>query len=191
MSTTEDRAARGPGQGAEVGPVAVGLGSNRGPRARHLAAGRAAVGRLLSDVRCSRVYETAPVGEVEQPAFLNMCCVGRTAVPAGHLLEALLEAEARSGRVRSAGPGDDPRTLDLDLLLYGEERSERPELELPHPRMAGRAFVLVPLAELIPDAPVPGTGRTVRELAGEVEADGVRALGTLDELLEERDATDA
>lgn len=176
------------GQAGSVAPVAVGLGSNRGPRAHHLASGRAAVGRLLSDLRCSRVYETAPVGGVDQPPFLNMCCVGRTAVGPEELLAALLEAEARSGRDRTGEAPGGARTLDLDLLLYGERRAVRPGLRIPHPRMAERAFVLAPLAELIPGTTVPGTGRTVGELAREAGNRGVERLGELDDLLEERDA---
>ncbi len=190
MSNTHDTGRPARGQGGAVAPVAVGLGSNRGSRARHLASGRAAVGRLLSDLRCSRVYETAPVGGVEQPSFLNMCCVGRATVGPEALLAALLEAEARSGRDRSAEPPGGARTLDLDLLLYGARRADRRGLRLPHPRMAERAFVLAPLAELIPGAEVPGTGRTVRELAREAGTGGVEPLGELDDLLEGRDAAD-
>ena len=184
MSNIEDRGPPPPGQGGTVSPVAVGLGSNRGRRVRHLAAGRAELGRLLSDLRCSRVYETAPVGRADQPPFLNMCCVGGTALAADELLRALLEAEARSGRDRRAEPPGGPRTLDLDLLLYGRSRTDRPGLRLPHPRMAGRAFVLAPLAELIPGADVPGTGCTVRELAVRAGTEGVERLGELEDLLE-------
>lgn len=189
MSNTHDRGGPAAGQGEDVGPVAVGLGSNRGPRARHLAAGRTAAGRLLSDLRCSRVYETAPVGAVDQPSFLNMCCVGRATAEPEELMAALLEAEARAGRDRSREAPGGPRTLDLDLLLFGDRRIDRADLRVPHPRMAGRAFVLAPLAELIPGTTVPGTGRTVRELARETGTEGVEPLGPLDELLEEPNAT--
>lgn len=190
MSNIHDTGRTSQRQGGAVAPVAVGLGSNRGSRARHLASGRAAVDRLLSDLRCSRVYETAPVGGVEQPLFLNMCCVGRATVGPEALLAALLEAETRSGRDRSGEPPGGARTLDLDLLLYGDRRVDRCGLRLPHPRMAERAFVLAPLAELIPGAEVPGTDRIVLELAREAATGGVEPLGELDDLLEGHDAAD-
>lgn len=163
----------------------MGLGSNRGDRARHLLAGREALERRLSDLRTSRVYETAPVGSRGQPRFLNACCVGRSTADPARLLEAFAAAERRAGRGPEARDG--PRTLDLDLLLYGDRRISSPGLEVPHPRMAGRAFVLVPLAELIPGVEVPGTGRTVGELAERVGRAGVEPVGALEELVEGED----
>lgn len=177
----QDRAAGGSGR--DVGTlVAVGLGSNLGDRVGQLRRGRAALAELLSDLRCSRVYETDPVGREDQRDFLNLCCVGRTDAGARSLLQALLAAERRAGRRR--GGGDGPRRLDLDLLLYGHRRIREPGLEVPHPRMAGRGFVLVPLAELVPGREVPGTGATVGALAEAVGREGVRALGRLEELRE-------
>lgn len=163
----------------------MGLGSNLGDRVGHLRRGRAALAELLSDLRCSRVYETDPVGREHQPDFLNLCCVGRTEIGPRALLEALQAAERRAGR--RDGGGDGPRPLDLDLLLYADCRIREPGLEVPHPRMAERAFVLVPLAELVARREVPGTGSTVGALAGAVGREGVRAVGRLEELEEGRD----
>ena len=183
----DDSGGGGTGQGGEPVRVAVGLGSNLGERTRHLHAGLRVLGRLLSDLRTSRVYETVPVGGPGgQPRFLNACCVGWTRRSPGELLEAFGAAERRAGR--SAEDRAGPRPLDLDLLLYGERRIESPDLVVPHPRMTRRAFVLVPLAELISDAPVPGTERTVGELAARMDPGGIESLGELEDLLEEEDA---
>lgn len=156
-----------------VVPAAVGLGSNRGDRAGHLAAGVLALDGLLQDLRCSRVYETEPVGAAGQARFLNMCCVGRSRPSPGALLRRLQEIEAAEGRSREAEGAPEPRTLDLDLLLYGEQRIEEPGLRVPHPRMRERAFVLVPLSEVAGGWRDPVTGRTVEEMARRVGDAGV------------------
>lgn len=127
----------------------VGLGSNLGDRFGYLTA---AVMRLhalggVRVTRCSSVYETAPVGLKEQPPFLNMVIEIETSLPPRALLDAMLGVERSLGRVRTVRWG--PRTIDLDLLLYGDVRMRTERLELPHPRMAERAFVLVPLLELL------------------------------------------
>jgi 2-amino-4-hydroxy-6-hydroxymethyldihydropteridine diphosphokinase len=185
---------RAPG-GSSAGPgtlVAVGLGSNLGDRAGHLATGVGGLSELLRDVRCSRVRETEPVGlSGEQGAFLNMCCVGRTGLAPGELLTRLLGIEARAGRDRARperGPG--PRTLDLDLLLYGDEVVDEQGVRVPHPRMRRRAFVLVPLAEIAGSWRDPETGRTISELAQAVDASGVEPYrgelpGELEEVIVE------
>ena len=138
----------------------VGLGSNLGDREGTL---RAAVGRLRSMaatrvVRVSSLRNTEPVGYVDQPRFLNGAVELETELPARELLDVLLELERGFGRDRSASPPRGPRTLDLDLLLYGGEEIAEPGLEVPHPRLHERRFVLEPLAELDPDLEVPGKG---------------------------------
>jgi 2-amino-4-hydroxy-6-hydroxymethyldihydropteridine diphosphokinase len=138
----------------------VGLGSNLGDREGTL---RAAVGRLRSMaatrvVRVSSLRNTEPVGYVDQPRFLNGVVELETVLPAHELLDVLLELERGFGRDRSASPPRGPRTLDLDLLLYGGEEIAEPGLEVPHPRLHERRFVLEPLAELDPALEVPGKG---------------------------------
>jgi 2-amino-4-hydroxy-6-hydroxymethyldihydropteridine diphosphokinase len=138
----------------------VGLGSNLGEREVTL---RAAIGRLrgLPDVEVIQVSsfrDTEPVGPVDQPRFLNGAVELETDLTARALLGALLELERAFGRNRSAGPLHGPRTLDLDLLLYGAETIDEPLLNVPHPRLHERRFVLEPLAELDPDLEVPGQG---------------------------------
>lgn len=168
--------------------VAVGLGSNRGDRAAHLALGRRRLAELLDGLTCSDVYETAPVGEAGTRPFLNLCCVGRTARGPGTLLERLQAVEAEAGRPPAGSAGrSGARTLDLDLLLYGERRVEGPGLTVPHPRLTERAFVLLPLADVVPGWRVPGTGASVRELAGRVEHDGVARVGPLETLTGDED----
>jgi 2-amino-4-hydroxy-6-hydroxymethyldihydropteridine diphosphokinase len=138
----------------------VGLGSNLGDREGTL---RAAVGRLRhlpesKVLRVSTLRNTDPVGNVDQPRFLNGAVELETALSARRLLGRLLELERAFGRDRAAVPAQGPRTLDLDLLLYGQEVIDEPGLEIPHPRLHERRFVLEPLAELDPALEVPGKG---------------------------------
>jgi 2-amino-4-hydroxy-6-hydroxymethyldihydropteridine diphosphokinase len=141
----------------------VGLGSNLGDRERNL---RSALGLLdTEDVRVlaiSRFRETDPVGYADQPRFLNAAALVETDLSAPELLERLLAVERSLGRERT-GPRFGPRTIDLDLLLYGDETIDEPGVTVPHPRLAERRFVLEPLAELEPDLTLPD-GRRVRDL---------------------------
>ena len=114
------------------------------------------------------------MGYLEQPDFINAVARVDTALDPHQLLCALLEIERKHGRVRSVPNA--PRTLDLDILLYGDRTIGEPGLSIPHPRMHERAFVLVPLAEIAPDAVIPGRGSAAALLAG-VAADGVRLIG--------------
>jgi 2-amino-4-hydroxy-6-hydroxymethyldihydropteridine diphosphokinase len=137
----------------------VGLGANLGDRERTL---HAAVDALADEagvevVAVSTLRETAAVGVGEQPSYLNGAAELETTLTARELLDALLVVEQRFGRVRSPGEHG-PRTLDLDLLLYGDEVVDGPGLSIPHPRLHERRFVLEPLAELAPGLVVPGRG---------------------------------
>lgn len=124
--------------------------------------------RALPDttvVGLSTLRDTDPVGFLDQPQFLNGVVELETALTPRTLLETLLELERVFGRDRSASPRQGPRTLDLDLLLYGNETISEPGLEVPHPRLRERRFVLEPLAELDPTLEVPGMGRVETLLA--------------------------
>jgi 2-amino-4-hydroxy-6-hydroxymethyldihydropteridine diphosphokinase len=146
----------------------VGLGSNLGKRKELIGS---ALELLASEegieVRAvSTLRETDPVGYEEQPRFLNGAAELATELSPRELLERLLAIERRLGRVRGKGPRFGPRTIDLDLLLYGEETVDEPGLELPHARLHERRFALEPLAELDPALEVPGRGSVQALLAG-------------------------
>lgn len=150
----------------------VGLGSNLGEREVTL---RAAIGRLRgqADIEVKRVSafrDTEPVGFVDQPRFLNGVVEIETGLSARALLGVLLELERAFGRDRAAAPPQGPRTLDLDLLLYGDETIDEPLLAVPHPRLQERRFVLEPLAELDSGLEVPGQG-PVEALLAKLDSD--------------------
>ena len=113
----------------------------------------------------SSLYSTAPVGFAEQPRFVNAVVALETELTPRELLKGLLVIEQEFGRDRSAGIANGPRTLDLDILLMGNLKISEPELEIPHPRLAERAFVLTPLNEIAPQVVIPESGKTVAQLA--------------------------
>ena len=158
--------------------AAVGLGANLGDAAGTLRAALAALDALPGTrvVRASRLYRTRPWGVQEQPDFINAVAMLDTTLAPRALLDRLHAIERAHGRDRATEPRWGPRTLDLDLLLHGAAVIDAEGLRLPHPRIHERAFVLVPLAEIAPDATIPGAGRA-RELAGAMAGDGVEALG--------------
>jgi 2-amino-4-hydroxy-6-hydroxymethyldihydropteridine diphosphokinase len=145
--------------------AAVGLGSNLGDRAAHLNYGISRLRAVLTDLRVSRFHDTIPLGAPGSPAlFLNAAAVGRTTLTARTLLQTLLAVEAERGRERPHPNA--PRTLDLDLLLFGDAVINEPRLVVPHPRFRERGFVLEPLAEIAPYMTDPVTGKSVVELLG-------------------------
>jgi len=145
--------------------VYVGLGSNLDDPEAQVRSGMRALETLPKTrvVGCSALYRSAPVGLAGQPDFINAVCEIETALDPETLLSALLKIEADHGRQRQIPNG--PRTLDLDLLLYGGETIATPALIAPHPRLHQRAFVLYPLAEIAPELSVPGRGSVARLLA--------------------------
>ncbi|MGH8145013.1 MAG: 2-amino-4-hydroxy-6-hydroxymethyldihydropteridine diphosphokinase [Rhodanobacteraceae bacterium] len=149
----------------EVVAAYVGLGSNLGDPRAQVEHGFQALARLPQTVLGgrSRLYRTPPWGVVEQPDFVNAAARLETSLAPGELLDALFEIEVGAGRVRAIPNG--PRTLDLDLLLYGDVELREPDLVIPHPRLHERAFVLLPLADLAPDLDIPGRGRVASLLA--------------------------
>ena len=139
----------------------VGLGANLGDREATI---REAA-ELIGAARLSPLLETEPWGFLDQPLFLNAVAEVETPLEARVFLVHLLDVERRLGRER-VGPRWGPRTIDLDLLLWGDERISEPGLEVPHPRLAERLFVLEPLAALVPDHEIPGNGTVSEALAG-------------------------
>ena len=146
----------------------VAFGSNLGDREATIRSALAALAAAdgVEVTAVSSFAETDPVGYLDQPRFVNGAAELRTDLPPRALLELLLAVEARFGRDRAAVPAGGPRTLDLDLLLYGDETIEEPGLQIPHPRLHERAFVVRPLAELDPALEVPGKGPIQTLLAG-------------------------
>lgn len=170
----EDGDATG-GAGHDPVRAAIGLGTNVGDR---LATVEAAIwtlddsaGMTVADV--SGIYETLPWGGVDQPPYLNAVVLVDTTMSAPDLLADLQATEALFGRDRSAEVRWGPRTLDLDVLLYGDEEVDRPDLVIPHPRLRERAFVLVPLAEVLPGGRLPDGTRLTTLLAALAPIEGI------------------
>lgn len=151
----------------------IAFGSNLGDRLEHLRAGRTELEAQAGVVSgASRVFETEPVGGPDdQGPYLNAVVRLETGLSAHDLLGVLVKIERRRGRERRERWG--PRTLDLDVLLYGLEVIETDELTVPHPRLQDRAFVLEPLGDLAPELVIPGLGRSVDELRTSVGSAGV------------------
>jgi 2-amino-4-hydroxy-6-hydroxymethyldihydropteridine diphosphokinase len=155
--------------------VYLGLGSNIGDREANL---HAAIERLSANgievLRTSPVYETEPVDYTDQRWFLNLVVEAATVLLPLQLLARTSRIERELGRVRTVAKG--PRTIDIDILLYGRSVIRSPRLEVPHPRMAERRFVLMPLAGLAPDLRDPSTGRSIREMLDTAPPQTIRLL---------------
>ena len=154
-----------PAAGSGSHRVVIALGSNLGDRLDNLQGGLDALfeGPGLEFVAVSPVFETAPAGGPEQPDYLNAVLIAGTWLPAAAVLERCHAAEAAFGRTRDEVWG--PRTLDLDLIVYGDDVIDDPALTVPHPRAHERAFVLAPWHAADPDARLPGRGRVADLLA--------------------------
>lgn len=155
----------------------IGLGGNEGDVATTLAEALWALDALPQSTIQSQsaFYRTPAWGRTDQADFLNAVVELRTRMTARALLDLLLEIEQRFGRVRSSADRWGPRSLDLDLLLYGEDVLDEPGLTVPHPHLHERAFVLVPLAEIAPSLVVPGRGE-VSSLLATVDVSGIEAI---------------
>jgi 2-amino-4-hydroxy-6-hydroxymethyldihydropteridine diphosphokinase len=149
----------------------LGLGSNLGDREQTLRQALTALAEVpgVEVVAVSRFRETDPVGYLDQPRFLNAAAAVETSLGPHELLAALLEVERSLGRTRD-GERFGPRTIDLDLLVYGDRTVGEPGLQVPHPRLHERRFVLEPLAEVAPGLEIPGRG-SVERLLSELDSD--------------------
>lgn len=146
----------------------LGLGSNLNDPPARLAEAVDCLNGLVTALRVSSVYRTEPVGFRDQPDFYNLACLGRATLPPLELLRALLAVESGMGRRRERRDG--PRVIDIDLLAYGDISCDTAELVLPHPRLHQRAFVLVPLAEIVPDWTHPVTDLTPAAMLAALDA---------------------
>lgn len=154
--------------------VYLALGSNLGDRAENLRRARDALAPQVQVLAASSVYETQPWGYLDQPAFLNQVIAAKTMLTPQALLAHLKQIEQGLGRQTTFRYG--PRLIDLDILFYDDLILNQPGLTIPHPQLAERAFVLVPLAELNPDLHHPTLGKTIRQLLASLDAGGVQRL---------------
>jgi 2-amino-4-hydroxy-6-hydroxymethyldihydropteridine diphosphokinase len=160
-----------------VHTVYMGLGSNIGDRDANLSAALRALAAIVTVERVSSVYDTAPMLYTDQPRFHNLVCQATTSLAPGALLHAVKEIERQLGR--TFGPRYGPRVIDIDVLLYDRLILNTSALTIPHPRMAERAFVLAPLAELAPTLKHPVLGEMIAELLRRVAVGDVERVGPL------------
>lgn len=141
--------------------VYLGLGSNLGNREKNIDKALELLSQRMKIEKISSIYDTEPMDNADQPRFLNIACKVQTRLTPEGLLSLAKGIESKMGRQSKSGQ---PRSIDIDILLYGDRVVDTPDLVIPHPRMAERAFVLVPLAEISPDAVHPVTGMKMKEM---------------------------
>ncbi|MDD4635238.1 MAG: 2-amino-4-hydroxy-6-hydroxymethyldihydropteridine diphosphokinase [Dehalococcoidales bacterium] len=158
--------------------VYLGLGSNMGNRTENLKKALGYIEQRMRVVTKSSVYETDPIGNTSQPKFLNMVCEVKTSLPPESLLVLAKGIEKKLGRMPNH-PKDSPRTMDIDILFYGDQVLNNPDLIIPHPRLSKSAFVLMPMNEIAPSFIDPSTGKTIADLYREIQTtkQGVLKLG--------------
>ncbi len=152
--------------------IYLGLGTNLGDRAANLQAAIARLAEKLVITAVSPLYQTAPWGVADQPDFLNLCLAAETELSPGELLTFVKALEVELGREPAGRWG--PRLIDIDLLFYANQIVKTEKLNIPHPQLAERAFVLRPLADIAPDFVHPVLGETIAALNANVEAEGIR-----------------
>lgn len=157
--------------------AAIGLGSNLGDRGAQIASACGRLAEVLDAPVSSKMYATEPVGYTEQPEFLNAVVIGRWSGTPEALLAVLHDIERSGGRTRGTGPRFGPRTIDLDILLFGTIILHKEQLTIPHPRMHERRFALDPLLELYPDLVDPLSGTPFSQFAAQLPSAGIYEYG--------------
>jgi len=151
---------------SELVTVYLGLGSNLGKREENLEMALKLLGQRMKIGRISSIYDTAPLGNTEQPRFLNIACEVFTRLSPEGLLALAKGIEHKMGRHGRSG---EPRPIDVDILLFGDRVIDTPDLKIPHPKMAEREFVLAPFAEIAPAAVHPVTKKTIKEMRNAIK----------------------
>ena len=168
--------------------VYIGLGSNLGDRKQNLVQALELLSKHMVVEQVSSIYETEPVGYEEQPLFLNAVCRISTELNPKRLLQLAKEIEIKLGR--TPGLPNAPRPIDIDILFYGDEILSSKELTVPHPRLVERAFVLMPLAEIVPDLVHPGSGKAIKQLLADLgHVTGVRQWAEAEEIIRRQDVS--
>ncbi|MDZ7843770.1 MAG: 2-amino-4-hydroxy-6-hydroxymethyldihydropteridine diphosphokinase [Anaerolineales bacterium] len=157
--------------------VYLALGTNLGDREKNLSAARERLSAEITIRETSSIYETEPWGWAEQADFLNQVIQGTTSLPPQKLLNFIKQIELDLGRKPGIRYG--PRVIDIDILFYGDHVFSSHNLTIPHPRIAERAFVLVPLGEIDSDLQIPGSGETVRDLLAVIDQKGVKVYSSI------------
>jgi 2-amino-4-hydroxy-6-hydroxymethyldihydropteridine diphosphokinase len=152
--------------------IYLALGTNLGSRSLNLVRACSALKKFCTVTRVSHIFETPPWGVTDQPAFLNQVLEVTTDLPPLELLNTIKALEVELGRVPSVRYG--PRLIDIDILLYGSQEVNTEALVIPHPRMNERAFVLVPLSELVPDLVPPGSSSSIKEMLAGLDMSGIK-----------------
>ncbi len=163
--------------GTEEVTAYLGLGSNLGNRQDNLKKALSLISQSMKIGQVSSIYDTEPVGVTKQPRFLNMVCQAASKLAPADLLRLVKGFESKLGRTGKTGA---PRPIDIDILFYGDRIVKTPGLVIPHPRLAERAFVLIPLAEIAPDLVHPVSGKTIEELLQGLDEQDVRPWGKIE-----------